>query len=84
MYKLIENLTDNQIDDLYKAIELTDSDRLEDLIETLNDTYIQELNDTYIQDISTLKKQIKHCKNPMERKMLEKELNSAYKSRKRR
>lgn len=32
-------------------------------------------------DISSLKKRIKHCKNPMEKKMLERELNSAYKSR---
>lgn len=29
-------------------------------------------------DISTIKKDIKHCKNPMERAKLERELNSAY------
>lgn len=33
-------------------------------------------------DIKTLKKMIKHCKNPMEKKSLEKELNEAYKRRK--
>ena len=32
--------------------------------------------------IKTLKKMIKHCKNPMEKKSLEKELNEAYKRRK--
>ena len=33
-------------------------------------------------DISKLKKQIKHCKNPLERKTLERQLNKAYKARK--
>lgn len=33
-------------------------------------------------DISKLKKQIKHCKNPLEKKALEKQLNKAYKKRK--
>lgn len=33
-------------------------------------------------DISKLKKQIKHCKNPLERKALERQLNKAYKARK--
>ena len=33
-------------------------------------------------DISRLKKQIKHCKNPLERKALERQLNKAYKKRK--
>lgn len=33
-------------------------------------------------DISKLKKQIKHCKNPLERKALERQLNNAYKKRK--
>lgn len=32
--------------------------------------------------ISSLKKRIKYCKNPMEKKNLEKELNALYKSRK--
>lgn len=36
------------------------------------------------QDIPTLKKRIKYCKNPMEKKMLGKELNALYKARKRR
>lgn len=33
-------------------------------------------------DISKLKKQIKHCKNPLERRFLERQLNKAYKKRK--
>lgn len=35
------------------------------------------------QDISTLKKRIKYCKNPMEKKKLEQELNALYKEYKR-
>lgn len=35
------------------------------------------------QDISTLKKRIKYCKNPMEKKKLEQELNALYKEHKR-
>ena len=34
-------------------------------------------------DISKLKKRIKYCKNPMEKKKLEQELNLLYKKRKR-
>ena len=30
-------------------------------------------------DISSLKKQIKHCKNPLQKKQLETQLNDAYK-----
>lgn len=37
-----------------------------------------------VRDISWIRKQMKHCKNPMERKALEKELNEAYKEKKRR
>jgi hypothetical protein len=37
-----------------------------------------------VRDISWIRKQLKHCKNPMERKRLEKELNAAFKEKKRR
>jgi len=37
-----------------------------------------------VRDISWIRKQMKHCKNPMERKVLEKELNAAFKEKKRR
>lgn len=37
-----------------------------------------------VRDISWIRKQMNHCKNPMERKALEKELNEAYKEKKRR
>ena len=35
-----------------------------------------------VYDISWIRKRMKCCKNPMERKMLEKQLNAAYKARK--
>ena len=41
---------------------------------------VQSKQDT----ISSLKKRIKYCKNPLEKKNLEKELNDLYKNRKRR
>ena len=34
-----------------------------------------------VRDISWIRKQMKHCKNPMERKQLEKELNAAFKEK---
>lgn len=37
-----------------------------------------------VRDIPWIRKQMKHCKNPMERKALEKELNAAFKEKKRR
>lgn len=36
------------------------------------------------EDISSLKKRIKYCKNPMEKKKLQQELNALYKEQKRR
>ena len=36
------------------------------------------------EDISSLKKRIKHCKNHMEKQMLQRELNALYKEQKRR
>lgn len=35
-----------------------------------------------VRDISWIRKQMKHCKNPMEKKALEKELNAAFKEKK--
>ena len=36
------------------------------------------------QDVSSLKKRIKYCKNPMERRILQQELNALYRNQKRR
>ena len=51
---------------------------------------LQELSDSatdpddFSSDIPSLKKRIKYCKNPLERKSLEKQLNVAYKVMKKR
>ena len=37
-----------------------------------------------VDTVSSLKKKIKHCKNPMEKKNLERQLNGLYKERKKR
>lgn len=40
--------------------------------------------DDFSSDIPSLKKRIKYCKNPLERKNLERQLNAAYKEKKKR
>ena len=53
-----------------------------ELLEKMSDLYH---NDLLLQpDISSLHKKIKYCKNPMEKKMLQQELNALYKEQKRR
>ena len=54
-----------------------------ELLEKLSDLY----DESFIlpkESISNLKKRIKYCKNPMERKKLQQELNSLYKERNKR
>ena len=41
-----------------------------------------EMKEIECTDISRLKKKIKHCKNPLERRFLERQLNKVYKKRK--
>ena len=41
-------------------------------------------SDDFSSDIPSLKKRIKYCKNPLERKSLERQLNAAYKETKKR
>ena len=53
------------------------------------DTSLQELSeletdpDDFSSDIPSLKKRIKYCKNPLERKSLERQLNASFKHMKR-
>ena len=53
-----------------------------ELLEKMSDLLNQESHSQ--PDISSLKKRIKYCKNPMEKKMLQQELNALYKEQKRR
>ena len=53
-----------------------------ELLEKMSDLYNNDLLPQ--PDISSLKKKIKYCKNPMEKKKLQQELNALYKEQKRR
>lgn len=77
----------NELDQKYKDLNIElQGDWLEDLIKTAKEFDL--LDDLTLvpeppkQDISTLKKRIKYCKNPMEKKNLEQELNALYKEHK--
>ena len=45
---------------------------------------LSSVSDDFSSDIPSLKKRIKYCKNPLERKSLERQLNVAYKEMKKR
>ena len=66
----------------------TQKDPIAKLLETINEMHFDDISpiecpETPKQDISTLKKRIKYCKNPMEKKKLEQGLNALYKEQKR-
>lgn len=78
----------NELEQKYKDLNVeSQGDWFEDLIKTAKEFDL--LNDLALvteppkQEISTLKKRIKYCKNPMEKKKLEQELNVLYKEQKR-
>lgn len=78
----------NELDQKYKDLNVeSQGDWLEDLIKTAKEFDL--LDDLALipeppkQEISTLKRRIKYCKNPMEKKKLEQELNVLYKEQKR-
>lgn len=78
----------NELDQKYKDLNVeSQGDLFEDLLKAAKEFDL--LDDLALvpeppkQDISTLKKRIKYCKNPMEKKKLEQELNASYKEHKR-
>lgn len=78
----------NELDQKYKDLNVeSQGDLFEDLLKTAKEFDL--LDDLALvpeppkQDISTLKKRIKYCKNPMEKKKLEQKLNALYKEHKR-
>lgn len=69
--------------------EIQLNDEAEELLKKFNELHemiIEDISgvDIPIQDIPSLKKRIKYCKNPMERTKLQQDLNSLYRSQKRR
>lgn len=88
MSVIIEARIQNELEQEYKDLKVeSQGDWLEDLLKTAKEFDILEdlavVSEPPKQDISTLKKRIKYCKNPMEKKKLEQELNALYKEHKR-
>lgn len=70
--------------EIYNELEcLCDKEQsLHDSLQELSDLATNP--DDFSSDIPSLKKRIKYCKNPLERKRLERQLNDAYKAMKKR
>ena len=66
----------------YEMIRLLDEYNTENSLQELSELATDP--DDFSSDIPSLKKRIKYCKNPLERKSLERQLNAAYKSMKKR
>lgn len=64
----------------YEMARLLDEYNIENSLQELSDLATDP--DNFSSDIPSLKKRIKYCKNPLERKSLERQLNAAYKSMK--
>lgn len=84
----IETRIQNELEQEYKDLKVeSQGDWFEDLLKTAKEVDLLEdlalVTEPPKQDISTLKKRIKYCKNPMEKKKLEQELNALYKEHKR-
>lgn len=84
----IEARIQNELEQEYKNLKVeSQGDWLEDLLKTAKEFDLLDdlalVPESPKQDISTLKKRIKYCKNPMEKKKLEQELNALYKEHKR-
>lgn len=84
----IETRIQNALEQEYKDLKVeSQGDWFEDLLKTAKEVDLLEdlalVTEPPKQYISTLKKRIKYCKNPMEKKKLEQELNALYKEHKR-
>ena len=89
MKAIIEAQKNYEMEQIYKENELSERERLSQLAgisfeKMILDEIIGKSTFTIPQsDISSLKKRIKYCKNPMEKKKLQQELNALYKEQKR-
>lgn len=84
----IEARIQNELEQEYKDLKVeSQGGWFEDSLKTAKESELLEdltvVTEQPKQDISTLKKRIKYCKNPMEKKKLEQELNTLYKEHKR-
>ncbi len=88
MSATIEARIQNELEQEYKDLKVeSQGGWFEDLLKTAKEFDLLDdlafVPEPPKQDISTLKKRIKYCKNPMEKKKLEQELNALYKEQKR-
>ena len=85
MKAMIEAQKDYEIELQFKENAISEEERLSTLVGTsFSEMIIDESTFAIPQtDISSLKKRIKYCKNPMEKKQLQQELNTLYKEQKR-
>ena len=87
--EMAETQIQNELEQKYKDLGIqVQEDPVAKLLETINemhfgDNFPLECLEPPKQDIPTLKKRIKYCKNHMEKKKLEQELNTLYKEHKR-
>ena len=80
----MESQIQNELDQKYKDLNVeSQGDLFEDLLKPAKEFDLLDDLALVPEDISTLKKRIKYCKNPMEKKKLEQELNALYKENKR-
>lgn len=81
LYAVITELNAERINNALKNLCDTMAESIERVKNTLNGIS-KDIEKVPIEDIPYLKKQIKHCKNPLEEKSLQKRLNAALKKAK--
>lgn len=78
----------NELEQKFKGIEVQENNHILDIFNELRTGYCVDMIENIsqyelpAQNISSLKKRIKYCKNPMEKKKLQQELNVLYKEQK--
>lgn len=80
-YAEITELNAKRINNAFENLCNTMAESIERVTNTLNGIS-KDIEKVPCEDIAYLKKQIKHCKNPLEEKALQKRLNAALKKRK--
>lgn len=75
--EIIGNALKNLCDTMAESIE-----RVTNALNGISKDFEKLATQVPVEDIPYLKKQIKHCKNPLEEKALQKRLNAALKKRK--
>jgi hypothetical protein len=82
---IAETQTQIELEQEYKDLQEDQTVKLLEIINGMRfgDNFLIECYEPPKQEIPTLKKRIKYCKNPMEKKRLEQKLNTLYKEHKR-